>query len=162
MRGRKGRIIKIEVTDYNILDIMADPAYMPFFVRRFHINQEISQAQKKEELLWSKVYKDNPKMLYDDCVDEIKRILGMQESSASQMKFMGVIKDIVLDACSDWITEKTGRTPEFEIYPNSVKSARINLKHYGHYIKDQLKEKERQSGEASSALDMGDPGASSI
>lgn len=70
-----------------------------------------------------------------------------------------MVRDIVLDAASDWITEKTGRTPEFELFPNTVKSAKTNFKYYGHNKKEQ---KAREAGASGTTLDLGHPGTSAV
>ena len=156
MGYREGKVLKVDVTDYHILDIMADPAYMPYFVRRYHIAMEMAVAKGTIRPWWSYIYENNPKLLYDDCVDEVKRLIGIQETSASSFPVRGTIKDIVLNAASDWITEKTGRTPEFEIFPNTVKSARTSFKYYGRRKKENNKEGETSS--ADPTIDLGHPG----
>lgn len=136
--ARRGKTLKVEVTPYHILDIMADPAYFPHFIRRYHIALDMALYKgEKRRHPWSIFYENKPKLLYDDCIDEIKRILGMQSTSASLMTLHNnsSVMNIVLNACSDWITEKTGREPEFEIFDNTVKSAAIDLTHYAHYKK---------------------------
>lgn len=163
MAKLKGKVVSVRVTPYHILDIMADPAYMPFFVRRYHIAMEIAIAKGKLRPYWSYVYENNIKLLYDDCIDEIKRILGMQKSSGATCRFHGKIKDIVLDAAEDWVVEKEGRTPAFEIFPNTVKSARINMKHYGPYLAEQeRKRKAAEAAAASTTIDLGHPGTPSV
>ena len=159
MRHHRGKVLRVDITPYHILDVMADPAYMPHFVRRFNIGMEMAIAKGRARPFWSYHYENNPRLLYDDCVDEIKRLLGQQESSASSTRIVGMVRDIVLDAASDWITEKTGRTPEFEMFPNTVKSARINLKYYGHNKKEQ---EARKAGAAGTTLDLGHPGTSPV
>lgn len=159
----KGKVVSVRVTPYHILDIMADPAYMPFFVRRYHIAMEIAIAKGKLRPYWSYHYENNIKLLYDDCTDEIKRILGMQDTSASSVRLIGAIKNIVLDAAEDWVVEKEGRIPAFEIFPNTVKSARINMKHYGPYLAEQ--ERKRKAAEvaaASTTIDLGYSRTSSV
>lgn len=163
----QGKVVKVEVQPYHILDIMADPAYIPWFLRRFHIEMERASVCSYVPR-WTILYKDNPKLLYDDAIDEIKRVLGMQESSAALVKFnlhIGVFK-IVLNACSDWITEKTGRTPEFERFENTVKSAHINFDYYGRGIAHQQRKAEWQAahpGQSPYPIDnMGNPGASTV
>lgn len=160
----KGKVIAVNVTPYHILDVMADPDYMPLFIRRYNIGMEKAIAKRTTRPYWSVVYKDDPKLLHEDCMDEIRRILGMQETSASSVRFTGMVKEIVMNAASDWITQKTGRTPEFEIFPNTVKSATINMNYYGPYIAEQKRKKERETAEAaaSTTLNLGDPGASSV
>ena len=159
MSRPKGKVVSVRVTPYHILDIMTDPAYMPFFVRRYHIAMEIAIAKRNTRPYWSYHYENNIKLLYDDCIDEIKRMLGMQDTSASPVRLIGAIKDIVLDAAEDWVVEKEGRTPAFEIFPNTVKSARMNMKHYGPYIAEQeRKRKAAEAAAASATIDLGHPG----
>lgn len=155
MVRKRGKILRVDITPYHILDVMADPAYMPHFIRRFNIGMEMAVAKGKIRPFWSYHYENNPKLLYDDCVDEIKRLLGQQETSASSTRIVGMVKDIVLDAASDWITEKTGRTPGFELFPNTVKSAKTSFKYYGHNKKEQ---KAREAGAAGTTLNLGHPG----
>ena len=130
---RYGRIIKAHVTDYNILDVMQDHAYMKHFLVRFLI--EIDKIKDKGEVWvkWYTTYKNNPELLYLDLIDELKVTLKISETSASQMSFKwdSSPMQIALSACSDWITEKTGREPEFEIFTNVNKYKKINLKNYG-------------------------------
>lgn len=159
MSYRKGKVVSIRVTPYHILDVMADPAYMPFFVRRFHIGMEKAIAKGTIRPYWSYHYENNIKLFYEDCIDEIKRLLGMQSTSASPVRIVGMVKDIVLDAAEDWIIEKEGRIPPFEIFPNTVKSAKINMKLYGPYLAEQeRKRKAAESAAASTTLDLGHPG----
>ena len=116
-------------------------------------------ARGRTRPFWSYHYENNPKLLYDDCVDEIKRLLGQQESSASSTRIVGMVRDIVLDAASDWITEKTGRTPEFELFPNTVKSAKTNFKYYVHNKKEQ---KARETGTPGTTLDLEHSGTPAV
>lgn len=159
MVRKRGKILKVDITPYHILDVMADPAYMPHFIRRFNIGMEMAVAKGKIRPFWSYHYENNPKLLYDDCVDEIKRLLGQQETSASSTRVIGMVKDIVLDAASDWITEKTGRAPGFELFPNTVKSAKTNFKYYGHNKKEQ---KARETGASGTTLNLGHSGTPSV
>lgn len=135
MGRRRGKVLKIEVTPYHILDIMADKHYPFHFLLRFKIAVETNTTFKGT---WIKIYGDNPELLYADALDEVQRQLGLQKSSAAQVKFdiTSSVMQIVLEACSNWITEKTGRDPEFEIFQNTVKSARTQMQYYGHYKKD--------------------------
>ena len=159
MRHHRGKVLRVDITPYHILDVMADPAYMPHFIRRFNIGMDMAIARGRMRPFWSYHYENNPKLLYDDCVDEIKRLLGQQEASASSTRIVGMVRDIVLDAASDWITEKTGRTPEFELFPNTVKSAKTNFKYYVHNKKEQ---KAREAGAPGTTLDLGHPGTSAV
>lgn len=160
----RGKVIAVNVTPYHILDVMADPDYMPLFIRRYNIAMEKAIAKRATRPYWSLIYDNNPKLLYEDCIDEIKRILGMQETSASSVRFTGMVKEMVMNAASDWITKKTGRTPEFEIFPNTVKSAKINMNYYGPYIAEQKRKKQREAAEAvaRTTLNLGNPGASPV
>lgn len=159
MSRRRGKVLKIDITPYHILDIMADPAYMPHFIYRFNIGMEMAIAKRSIRPLWSYYYENNPQLLYEDCIDEIKRLIGQQETSASSTRIVGMVKDIVLNAASDWITEKTGRAPEFEIFPNTAKSAIVNLKYYGH---NKEKQKTKGPDAPSTNLDLGHPGTSAV
>lgn len=159
MRHHRGKVLKVDITPYHILDVMADPAYMPHFIRRFNIGMDMAIAKGRERSFWSYHYENNPKLLYDDCVDEIKRLLGQQETSASSTRIVGMVRDIVLDAASDWITEKTGRTPEFELFPNTVKSAKTNFKYYGHNKKEQ---KAREADTSGTTLNLGHSRTSAV
>lgn len=158
MRPR-GKVLKVDVTPYHILDIMADPAYMKHFIKRYNVELEKAKAKGVQRPWWSFYYDGKPELLFDDCVEEIKRILGMQKTSSSATRLVGGPKNAVLSAASDWITEKTGRLPEFEIFPNTVKSARINFDYYGHNKKNK---KAREAGTTGTAIDLGHPGASPV
>lgn len=160
----RGKVIAVNVTPYHILDVMADPDYMPLFIRRYNIGMEKAIAKRATRPYWSVVYENDPKLLHEDCMDEIKRILGMQETSASSVRLTGMVKEMVMNAASDWITKKTGRIPEFEIFPNTVKSAKINMDYYGPNIAEQKRKKEREAAEAAArtTLDLGDSGTSSV
>ena len=134
--GRRGKVLEIEVTPYHILDIMADKHYPFHFLLRFKIALETGSSFKNR--IFAKIYGDNPELLYTDALDEVRTQLGLQQSSAAQIKFTSTsaAMQVVLEACSSWITEKTGRDPEFEIFQNTVKSARTQMQYYGHYKKD--------------------------
>lgn len=128
------------VTPYKITDVMKDPAYYKHFLYRFNVAKEkVEVMGKGGEPSWYKDYKDNPKGCLEYSLDWITRKLYVCTHHAKTIKpedrpkgQRPPIDSIILPACSDWITEKTGRAPEFEIPSNYLKSQRdYNFESYG-------------------------------
>lgn len=121
------------ITPYDIVDdILTDPEYFKHFVRRFKAEFEKVDARGKQRPVrgWYISYKDNPELMLKDIIDEIKVILGRQESSASLYKLGLTMRNIAMKAAGDWIHEHEGTVPEYEIFPNTVHTLPIPFEKY--------------------------------
>lgn len=128
----RGKIVNVEKKPYHILDVIQDPAYPKHFLNRFKIQRD--HAVLHGTAPWFLAYKDNPELLLNDAIDEIKVILKLQETSAAQIDLIkytnGPITKIILPAVGDWIHEKEGTERPYEPLPDTVKSIQSNYKAY--------------------------------
>lgn len=124
----RGRTIRVTETDYDIVEVLEDPDYPKHFLRRFKIARDIWDAIKNTPL-WMVFYKNNPELLLRDTIDETKRLLERQSTSATLVPPNSIpFTTVILPAVNDWICEKENREPPFEPFPNTIKSYEQNYK----------------------------------
>lgn len=119
LKGQKG---EPKILPYDIIELMEDPEYMKHFLRRFEMacQETVGQGKAISPKNWYWTYKDNPMLLYHDALDNIKTMLGRQQSSAAILPANRTLRHIILKAASDWICEKENRIPEREVILNTV------------------------------------------
>ena len=121
------------ITEYDIIDVLEDPEFLKHFMRRFQMSCEYIKATVAKKLgpsSWYRVYKDCPMTLYHDTIDEIKVMLGRQESSAALLPVTRTLRGITMKAVSDWMCEKEGTVPEQENISNVVHTYPIPFEKY--------------------------------
>lgn len=140
------------ILPFKILDVMQDPAYFKHFLYRFNLQKEfIANCKRSESQVFAK-HKEDPEGLLSYSIDWIRRKIFVCSHSSREIKPEDrpkgpcpPIDSIILPACSDWVTEKTGRDPEFEIPSNRIKGHKdYNFASYG-------PEKRRKAREAKEA-----------
>lgn len=133
MTKRRNIVGEPRITGYDIVDVLEDTEFLKHFMRRFQMSCEYTKATTAKKLgpdSWYRVYKDCPMTLYYDTIDEIKVMLGRQESSAALLPVNRTLRGITMKAVGDWMCEKEGTVPEREDISNVVHTYPIPFEKY--------------------------------